>query len=132
MKLKTERFGSTGAPLAAAACPICFPKLAAVGALFGLGALAPFEVYFLWGAQFLVGLAVAGQIISFRSSGRAGILLLSIVSAVLFFLSLYVVVSEALSYVALGGIVLASFLSLSGQRSRPEPAPQPRHDPADG
>lgn len=107
-----ERTGSTGALLAAAACPVCFPKLAAVGALLGLGALAPFEVYFLWGAQFLVGLAVAGQVMSFRATRRTGPLIVSLTSAALFFLSLYVVVSEALSYLALAGILLSSFWSL--------------------
>lgn len=113
-----ERLGSAGALLAAAACPICFPKLAAVGALLGLGVLAPFEVYFLWGAQLLVGLALAGQIVSFRTTGRLGPLIISVISAVLFFVSLYVFVSEILSYLGLAGILLASFWSLLDQRTR--------------
>jgi hypothetical protein len=35
-----EKFGSIGAIIAAAACPICFPKLALIGSAVGLGVLA--------------------------------------------------------------------------------------------
>ena len=38
--MKLENYGSFGAIAAAAICPICFPKLALLGAFFGLGALA--------------------------------------------------------------------------------------------
>src|SRR5216117_287385 len=43
MKIHLEKIGSLGAVIAAAACPICFPKLALLGALFGLGALGAYE-----------------------------------------------------------------------------------------
>ena len=55
-----------GAVVAAAACPTCFPKLALVGALLGLGGLGAFEAQFFVAAQVLVGLAVLGHIVSFR------------------------------------------------------------------
>lgn len=40
MKLLLDKFGSFGTVAAAAARPVCFPKLAVVGAFFGLGGLA--------------------------------------------------------------------------------------------
>src|SRR5262245_38821772 len=38
---------------AASACPICFPKIAFVGSIIGLGVLAPFEGYVEKGVQAL-------------------------------------------------------------------------------
>jgi len=108
MKNKLEKFGSFGAIIAAAACPICFPKLALLGALLGFGALAQYEAVFFYGAQILVLLAVSGHVVSYKKSRNWKILSLSIVSAVLFFVSLYVVASEILSYIALGGIIVAT------------------------
>jgi len=49
MQFKLENFGSFGAIVAAAACPICFPKLALLGAFFGLGALSKYEAFFFMG-----------------------------------------------------------------------------------
>lgn len=111
-----DRIGAGGSLLAAAACPLCFPKLAALGALFGLGALAPLEGYFFWGAQALVLLALAGQVMAFRRRANRPLLLFALLSSVLFFLSLYLLVSELLSYLALGGIALASLWLMVTER----------------
>ncbi len=116
MLKSADKMGSVGAVIAAAACPICFPKLAAIGALFGLGALAPFEVYFLIGAQVLVLIALAGQLIAYRRLGNLPVLVFSVTSTVIFFASLYVVVSEVLSYVSLAGIVAASVWLVIAER----------------
>ena len=43
MKTYLEKIGSFGGAIAAAACPVCFPKLALLGAIFGLGALSACE-----------------------------------------------------------------------------------------
>jgi len=94
--------------MAAAACPVCFPKLALLGALLGFGALAKFELIFFYGAQFLVILAVAGHVMSYKTSRNWKILSLAIVSAGLLFISLYAVVSEMLSYLAFGGLIVAT------------------------
>ena len=103
-----EKFGSFGAIIAAAACPVCFPKLALLGAIFGFGALAKYEVIFFYGVQFLVILAVAGHFMSYKTSRNWKILSLAIGSAVLLFVSLYAFVSEMLSYLAFGGLVAAT------------------------
>ena len=109
MKIKLEQFGSFGAIVAAAACPICFPKLALLGALIGFGALAKYEALFFYGAQILIVIALVGHVISYRKVQNRMILALAIIAAVSFFVSLYVFVSEILSYVALAGLVVATF-----------------------
>ena len=108
MKQYINRAGSIGSFITAAACPICFPKLAALGAIFGMGALAPFEAYFFWGAQLFVLLSLVGQFVAFKRLRNKLLLVFMIIFTALFFLSLYVVVSEYLSYLALAGIVLGS------------------------
>ena len=103
-----EKFGSFGAIIAAMACPICFPKLALVGALIGMGALAPYETAFFFAAQILVVLAVAGHAISYKKHQNWKLLLLATASAILLFISLYMYVSEVLSYLAFGGLIIAT------------------------
>ena len=108
MKNKLEKFGSFWAIVAAAACPICFPKLALLGAIFGLGALAPFETVFFFGAQILVVLAVIGHAISYQQHQNWRLLSLTVISAILFFVSLFAYVSEMLSYLAFSGLIIAT------------------------
>ncbi len=109
MKLKFDKFGSVGAIVAAAACPICFPKLALIGAWIGLGALVQYEFYFLVAAQLLVLISLVGAILAFRNHGNLKILIFAIACVMLFFISLYLIVNEYLSYLALAGLV-ASFI----------------------
>lgn len=118
LQSKLEKIGVTGSLFAAAACPICFPKLAAIGAVFGMGVLAPFENYFFWGTQIFVLLTVIGQAVAFRQLKNYALLLLSIISATLFFISLYMVVSETLSYAALAGIVLSGIWMVIEDRKK--------------
>ena len=66
MKPLVEKSGTIGAIVSAAACPVCFPKLALVGAMLGLGVLAPFEGYVANILQALVIAALLGQIIAYR------------------------------------------------------------------
>lgn len=108
MQNKLEKFGSFGAIVAAAACPICFPKLALLGALFGLGALAPYETAFFLGAQILVVLALIGHAISYKRHRNGKLLSLAVISAILLFISLYAFVSEVLSYLAFSGLIIAT------------------------
>ena len=112
MKNKLERFGSFGAIIAAAACPVCFPKLALIGALLGMGALAQYEVYFFYGAQILVLLTLVGNIVSFKKHRNITVLALVIVCTLLFFASLYLLVSEILSYLALAGLITGAIWSI--------------------
>jgi len=108
LKNTLEKFGSIGAIIAAAACPICFPKLALIGAFLGLGALAPFETAFFYGAQILCLLALAGHFISYKKHRNRKILLLAIISVALLFISLYIVATEVLSYLAFVGLIVAT------------------------
>lgn len=108
MPIKMEKFGSFGAIVAAAACPICFPKLALVGAIFGFGFLIEYEVVFVYLAQILVIVALVGHIMSYKKLNHQPLLALAFISTILFFVSLYVFVSEILSYVALAGMVAAA------------------------
>jgi hypothetical protein len=108
MKPYLEKIGSIGALVAAAACPICFPKLALVGALFGLGALSAFEYELLIAAQALVALAVAGHVLSYLRHRNPWLLASAVLSGAAVFAGLYVVGSELLVYAGLAGLVVAS------------------------
>jgi mercuric ion transport protein len=108
MRIKLENYGSFGAVVAAAACPICFPKLALIGAFLGLGAFAEYEAFFYYGAHILIVIALAGQVISYKKVKNGALLALAIISSFLFFFSLYVIVSEILAYIALMGLVIAT------------------------
>ena len=117
MQNKLEKFGSFGAIVAAMACPICFPKLALLGALVGMGALAPYESAFFFGAQILVVLAVIGHTISYKKHQNWKLLSMVIASAILLFISLYAYTSEVLSYIAFSGITIATiWLILENRR----------------
>jgi len=108
MRFKLEKYGSFGAIVAAAACPICFPKLALIGAFLGLGALAKYETFFFYGAHVLILIALVGHVISYEKVQNRTLLALAIISASLFFVSLYLIVSEILAYIALTGLVAAT------------------------
>ena len=105
MQNKLEKFGSFGTIIAAAACPVCFPKLAIFGALFGLGALSHYETAFFIGAQILVALALMGHIISYKKHHNWKLLSATIIAVAVFFLSMYVFRSETLSYAALIALI---------------------------
>jgi hypothetical protein len=107
-----EKFGSVGAVVAAAACPICFPKLAVVGALFGLGAFSAYEAQLFIAAQALVLVTAAGHVLAYRQHRNARLLTSALLSAVLVFAGLYWVPTEWLVYVGFGGLVAASSVDL--------------------
>jgi len=116
-----EKFSSVGAVVAAAACPICFPKLALVGALLGLGGLGAYEAQFFVAAQVLVGLAVLGHIVSFRQHRSHRRLAFAILSGASVFFGLYLFRSEWLAYIGLAGLTIASLMDL-WLRLRPKAA----------
>lgn len=116
MRLKLENYGSFGAVAAAAACPICFPKLALIGAFLGLGALAKYETFFFYGAHLLIVMALVGHVISYKKLRNRSLLALAIISAALFFVSLYFIASEILSYLALAGLVAATIWMIVASR----------------
>lgn len=107
-----EKSGSLGAIVAAAACPICFPKLALIGALFGLGSLSAYEWQLLVAAQVLVGVAVAGSVLTYLRHRRRWILIMTLSGGVAFFAGLYLVGSEAIAYAGLALLVAGSTAEL--------------------
>ena len=103
-----DKFGSVGAVVAALACPICFPKLALIGAALGLGVFAPYEQYIALVIQGLFVLALFGQFVAFRKHGNKWVLSLAILATVVMFLAYYIVPSSILLQLSLAGLVAAS------------------------
>jgi hypothetical protein len=112
MKIELDKLGSAGAMLAAAACPICFPKLALLGSLIGLGAFSAYEAQLFIAAQLLVIVAIVGQAFAYRQHRKAWLLGGALVSGAAVFAGLYVLRSELLTYVGLAGLVVASGVDL--------------------
>ena len=108
MKTHLEKIGSLGAVIAAAACPICFPKLALLGALFGLGALGAYESQLFIAAQVLIAVAVLGHVLAYFQHRKGWLLGLAILSGVAVFGGLYLLRSEALIYAGFAGLVATS------------------------
>lgn len=119
---RLEKIGSIGAVIAAAACPICFPKLALVGALFGLGAFSAYEYQFLVATQLLVVLAAAGHALSYRRHRNRRVLTSALLGAAAVFGGLYLAGSELLVYAGLAALVAASTAEL-WKRLRPSRRP---------
>jgi MerC mercury resistance protein len=110
VKVPLDKFGSIGALVAAAACPVCFPKLALIGAVFGLGALGAYESQLVIAAQLLVGVAVLGHVLAYRRHRRRWLPGLAIGSAVAVFAGLYAL--EWLAYAGFAGLIAASIADL--------------------
>lgn len=103
-----EKLGSVGAVVATAACPVCFPKVALVGAVFGLGVFAPFEGFVAIGIQTFFLLAFFGQVLAFRRHRNRWLLALSIISTLLLFVGYYGFPSSILLQLSLAGLTVAS------------------------
>ncbi|WP_424945754.1 MerC family mercury resistance protein [Candidatus Spongiihabitans sp.] len=108
MKNYWEKVPSLGAIVAAAGCPICFPALAAVGSVFGLGALAAYENQFILITQIFVGLSLVFAVISFKRTRFKLSLTIALLSGILIFAAWYVFWNEALVYLGLAGIFISA------------------------
>jgi len=122
MKPALEKFGAAGALIAAAACPVCFPKLALLGALFGLGAFGAYEAQIFLATQVLVIVAVIGHVLSYARHRNARLLGAALASGAAVFVGLYWARSEALIYVGFAGLVAASATEFWTRRRRAAPA----------
>ena len=118
MKAWLDKTGSIGSVVAAAACPACFPKLALVGALFGLGALSAYEYQLLIAAQVLVGVAMAGSGLAYLRHRNGWLLGAALVSGAAVFAGLYLFGSEWVVYTGFAGLVAASATDLRGRFRR--------------
>ena len=103
-----NRFGTVGAIVGAAACPICFPKIALIGAAVGLGVFAPHEQYVAIAVQIFFVLAFIGQVMAFRRHRNQWLIALSALTTALVFIGYYVVPSSILLQISLAGLVVAS------------------------
>ena len=118
MKTHLEKIGSFGGIIAAAACPVCFPKLALIGALFGLGALGAYESQLVIAAQALIALAVLGHVLAYLQHRNRWLLGLGISSGAAVFGGLYLLRSEAVAYAGFVGLVVASATDFWGRYRR--------------
>ena len=116
MKLQLENLGTVGALLAAILCPICFPKLALVGAALGLGALAPFEGWFAAAAQVFLVLAVMGHVVAYRRHRILWVPILAGVGVALVLGALWFKYIEVLVYLGLIAVVAATVWSVFALR----------------
>ena len=115
-RLSTEKLGTVGAFVVAIACPICFPKLALIGAALGFAAPAPLEGYFAIVVQLLALLALVGQALAFRRHRNRWLMALSVATTAALFAGFYVTPSSTLLQVALLGIGAASVWLVVEQR----------------
>lgn len=111
--MKLERSGTIGALVAAILCPVCFPKLALVGAALGLGVLAPYEGWFAAAAQAFLVVALIGHAIAFRRHRDRRVLALAAAGVGLVLGSLWLYYVEALVYSGLAALVAATIWSAS-------------------
>jgi hypothetical protein len=118
MRKHLDKLGSAGALIAAAACPICFPKLALLGSLIGLGAFSAYEAQLFIAAQLLVIVAVVGQALAYRQHRKAWLLGGALVSGAAVFAGLYFLKSEWLTYAGFAGLVAASGVDLWSRLQR--------------
>ena len=112
MRAYLDKIGSIGSVITAAACPGCFPTLAAVGTLFGLGALGSYEGQIFLATKILVALAILGHLLAYFVHRSVWLLLLGAGGGVLFFLGLYVLRSELVVYVGFAAMLVASIWDL--------------------
>ena len=124
MKAWLEKSSSIGAVIAAAACPVCFPKLALLGAAFGLGAFGAYEYHLFIATQVLVGIAVAGHALAYRRHRNLWLLGTAAASGAAVFAGLYLFGSEPLVYVGLAGLIVASATDFWNRLRRRTAVPQ--------
>ena len=116
MKLQLEKLGTFGAVLAAVVCPICFPKLALIGAFFGLGVLAPLEGWFAIAAQVFLAFGCIGHLFIYRRHRNKWVTALAITGTVMVLASLWFRYVETLVYLGLLAVVVATVWSVFAMR----------------
>ncbi len=127
MKAWLEKSSSIGAVVAAAACPVCFPKLALIGALFGLGALGAYEYQLFIAVQALVVIAVVGHALAYRKHRNAWLLGAAAASGAAAFAGLYLFGWEPLVYAGFAGLIAASAAEFWNRLRRRSAVPQASH-----
>ena len=112
MRAYLDKIGSIGSVITAAACPGCFPQLAALGTVFGLGALGSYEGQIFLATKILVALAILGHLLAYAAHRSVWLLVLGAGGGVLFFLGLYVLSSQSVVYLGFAAMLGASISDL--------------------
>lgn len=112
MTAHLDKLGSIGSVLTAAACPACFPQLAAIGTVVGLGALGSYEGQIFLATKILVALAIVGHLLAYSVHRSVWLLILGAGGGILFFLGLYLLRSEPVVYVGFVAMLIASITDL--------------------
>jgi mercuric ion transport protein len=112
MKSYLDKVGSFGSLFTAAACPACFPQLAALGTVVGLSAFTSYEAQIFLATKVLVVVAILGHVLAYRSHRRLPLAVLGAGGGILFFLGMYLFRSEAAIYLGLIAMVAASLADL--------------------
>ena len=116
MKLQLEKLGTVGAVLAAILCPICFPKLALIGAVLGLGVLAPYESWFAAASQAFLVVACIGHLLIYRRHRNKWVPALATLGVLLVLGSLWFHYVEALVYLGLFAVMAATVWGIFAMR----------------
>jgi mercuric ion transport protein len=112
MRAYLDKLGSFGSVITASACPACFPQLAALGTLVGLGALSSYESQIFLATKILVALAIVGHILAYFTHRHVWLVVLGAGGGVIFFLGMYVLGSEAVIYLGFLAMFAASVTDL--------------------
>ena len=116
MKFQLEKLGTSGAVLTAFLCPICFPKLALIGAFLGLGVLAPYETWFVTASQIFLVVAGLGHFLIYRRHRNKWVPALATAGVLLVLGSLWFYYVEAWVYLGLFAVVAATVWSVFEMR----------------
>ena len=112
MKLRfLDKFGVTGALVAAMVCPVCFPLLSAIGSILGLSVFYSFEKPAVYVFQILVILALIGNVISYSHHKKTLVLIFALIGFALIFFAFYVRFNQFIVYLGLLGLVAAAILN---------------------
>lgn len=119
-----EKVGSIGTFITAAACPVCWPLFASIGATLGLGILAPYEgvlMTIVFPAFILI--SVVGTILSFINHRTYLPLLVSLLSAALVLYGFYGGWHLTLMYIGIFGLLAGSVLGFFANKKCKVPTP---------
>lgn len=106
MKAWLEKLSVVGAVIAVAAC-VCFPRLALIGAFFGVAALGAYGYHLFIAAQVLVGIAVAVHALAYRRHRNVRLLGAAAASGAAVF-SGHLFGWAPLAYAGFAGLIVAS------------------------
>ena len=100
--------GTMLALIAVAASPCCFPALAIIGSVIGLGFLAPYEAYVGYALQIIGVLTALTALFEFGRNRQAAPLVFSTVAASLFLFAYQVRFSATVVYAGLSAMAISA------------------------